>query len=222
MTLFRTMTFVTLTSLTLVSCGKKAEPAPAEKPANPVAKVAPTSSEADKLFDEFFDSSNVDDAALSEGSAAAKEALATDSATTNPKATGDKLVQASAKKSVSKVKFNQDGNYVLQVSCVASEELAEKVAKKLEKTGFPVYVAEVQNPTPQLIGTYYRIRIGGFSDRDAAKTFGEAQLTPIGFSYWVDTRSNDNQGTSASESAPKTAAQEPVAATGSGSKEEAW
>ncbi len=90
--------------------------------------------------------------------------------------------------------FNPDGRYVVQVSCVLSQGFAESVAGKLENKGYPAYVAEVINPTPDLQGSYYRIRIGGFNGISAAKTFAEDYLVNDGYEYWVDNRSNDNVG----------------------------
>ncbi|MGM0461804.1 MAG: SPOR domain-containing protein [Fibrobacterota bacterium] len=90
--------------------------------------------------------------------------------------------------------FYTDGNYVVQVSTIASQAIAEDVARKLEDEGYPVYIAEVINPSPELLGTYYRVRIGGFRTINDAEEFGENILMPHGYSYWVDNRSNDNVG----------------------------
>ncbi len=90
--------------------------------------------------------------------------------------------------------FNPEGRYVVQVSCVLSKRLAEDVVAKLENKGYPTYIAEVDNPTPDLMGTYQRIRIGGFTGISQAKNFGENYLSQDGYEYWVDNRSNDNVG----------------------------
>ncbi len=90
--------------------------------------------------------------------------------------------------------FNPDGRYVVQVSCVLSKRLAEDVVAKLENKGYPTYIAEVDNPTADLIGTYQRIRIGGFNGVSQAKDFAENYLAQDGYEYWVDNRSNDNVG----------------------------
>jgi cell division protein FtsN len=94
--------------------------------------------------------------------------------------------------------FIENGSYVLQISTVKSKRLADKVASKLEGMGFPSYVAEVQDPTPMLSGTYYRVRIGGFSSFSSARSFGETTLKDAGYEFWVDKRSNDNVGASGS------------------------
>lgn len=94
----------------------------------------------------------------------------------------------------SQPEFNPNGRYVVQVSCVLSRGLAQNVAAKLEDKGYPAYIAEVENPTPELMGTYYRIRIGGFTGVSNARDFGEEHLTRNGYEFWVDNRSNDNVG----------------------------
>ncbi len=92
------------------------------------------------------------------------------------------------------VEFAEDGRFVVQVSCVGSQQLADDVVAKLQGRGWPAYVAQVENPTPELPGTYYRVRIGGFYGVTPARSFGENVLVPEGFDFWVDNRSNDNVG----------------------------
>lgn len=96
--------------------------------------------------------------------------------------------------SSSEPEFSSDGRYVVQVSCVLSKELAEDVVKQLENKGYPAYIAEVENPTTELLGVYHRIRIGGFTGISKAKDFGESFLQRDGYEYWVDNKSNDNVG----------------------------
>jgi hypothetical protein len=90
--------------------------------------------------------------------------------------------------------FQENGRYIVQVSCVKAKSFAEKVVSILKEKNFPAYIAEVQNPTPALTGTFYRIRIGGFGGFSSAKTFGDNTLVPGGYEYWIDKRSNDNTG----------------------------
>lgn len=92
------------------------------------------------------------------------------------------------------VSFSENGRYVVQVSTVVSRSLADNLSDKLNARGWPSYVAEVQNPTPELPGTYYRVRIGGFNRVSEARSFGENALTQEGYEFWVDNRSNDNVG----------------------------
>jgi hypothetical protein len=90
--------------------------------------------------------------------------------------------------------FSEQGRYVIQVSCVASQNLAKRQASDFTAKGWPAYVAEVANPTPDMTGIYYRVRIGGFTSISAAKQFGESELYQAGLEYWIDNRSNDNIG----------------------------
>jgi cell division septation protein DedD len=92
------------------------------------------------------------------------------------------------------VAFSENGRYVVQVSTQPSQRLADALAAKLSAKGYPSYVAEVQNPTPSLSGTFYRVRIGGFSTIADARSFGNNELAADGYEYWVDRRSNDNVG----------------------------
>jgi cell division protein FtsN len=104
-------------------------------------------------------------------------------------------VSSSKKKiSVPSGQIVENGPYVLQVSTVRSKKLADKVASQLEGMGFPSYVAEVQSPTPSLAGTFYRVRVGGFSSGPSARAFGESTLKDAGFEFWVDKKANDNVG----------------------------
>lgn len=90
--------------------------------------------------------------------------------------------------------FSQNGRYVIQISTVRSQSLAEEFKVKLEKLGYPAYIAEVQNPTPALNGTFYRIRVGAFSTLSEAKIFGDTVLKSSGYDYWIDYKSNDLVG----------------------------
>lgn len=130
-----------------------------------------SSEESDDIFEEFYDE---------EGEKKEEEKTAESSSEDFPTS--------------SEAEFNPSGRYVVQVSCVLSKSLADNVASRLENKGYPAYVAEVENPTPELIGTYYRIRIGGFTGVSKARNFAENHLTRDGYEYWVDNRSNDNVG----------------------------
>jgi hypothetical protein len=90
--------------------------------------------------------------------------------------------------------FSENGRFVVQVSTLPSRSLADAVSEKLSAKGYPSYVAEVYNPTPALSGTYYRVRIGGFTGVSLARSFGENYLVADGYDFWVDNRSNDNVG----------------------------
>ncbi len=174
MTLFRSLAIISASLLILNGCGGKKETTPEQS-----AQTANESS-TEELFDEFYDSS--DDTGAEESYADNVDDVIDDDVV-------EEIIDE-----IPTPSFSQDGRYVVQISCVASEAIAEDVARKLENSGYPVYVAEVQNPTPQLLGTYFRIRIGGFDNLTDAKNFGEDHLIPTGFEYWLDNRSNDNLG----------------------------
>jgi hypothetical protein len=91
--------------------------------------------------------------------------------------------------------FSEEGRYVVQIAAGPSSAGAEEMANAFKSKGYPAYVAEVQNPTPELSGTYYRVRIGGFAMLADAKAFGENILRPANYDYWVDLKTNDAVGT---------------------------
>lgn len=91
--------------------------------------------------------------------------------------------------------FVENGRYVVQIAAGPSSSGAEELANAFRGKGYPAYVAEVQNPTPELSGTYYRVRIGGFDMLADAKAFGENILRPANYDYWVDLKANDAVGT---------------------------
>ncbi len=135
------------------------------------AVTSPTSSQ--DIFDEFY-----------------KE----DTASKTPKSAVSTEPEPARTRSEYTPSFSENGRYVVQVSTVVSRSLADAVSAQLSAKGYPSYVAEVQNPTPSLTGTYFRVRIGGFDRISAARSFGENILTAEGFEFWVDNRSNDNIG----------------------------
>jgi len=168
MTLTR-MFLVAFVLTLLVGCGKGKKESEIQQPASQPQPIEQRSN-ADALFDEFFDGSS-------------------------SKSQASKQIE---KKSIKHdITFSPNGRFVVQVSTIASSTLADEIAKKLEKKGFPAYVVSVENPTTQLIGTYYRVRIGGFDSSADAKYFGENMLRPLGYDFWVDTRSNDRVGAGA-------------------------
>lgn len=183
--------------LLLASCGKtekNEETKPVEKKEVKKAEKNPD------LFDEYYeDEKKADEPADEKSSTEELSTETTEPVESDSKPTESKLIEEvtedkSGEAEKTEPDFDPNGRYVAQISCIASEAIAEDVAKKLENSGYPVYVAEVINPTPQLLGTYYRVRVGGFATISAAKYFGENFLLPAGYSYWVDNRSNDNVG----------------------------
>lgn len=95
--------------------------------------------------------------------------------------------------------FSENGRYVVQVRVFETRVHADALVSKLSAAGFPAYVAVVENPTPDLPGTYYRVRIGSFDSREEAQAFAEGSLKPQGYDSWVDTKANDHMGTGSGE-----------------------
>lgn len=115
--------------------------------------------------------------------------------TAQRKAPEPKVVQQEPEKRLSEsIDFAENGRFVVQISTVRSQALASDIAAKLSSKGYPAYIAQVDNPTPSLSGTFYRVRIGGFTSIAKARSFGENTLSADGYEYWVDNRSNDNVG----------------------------
>jgi septal ring-binding cell division protein DamX len=127
-----------------------------------------------------------------------KEFYSEDSAKKNAggkqKAAAEQTFSPSASSSSFQPEFSSNGRYTVQITCVRSQSFANGMTEKMKDKGYPAYVAEVQNPTPNLSGAFYRVRIGGFAGLSAAKAFGENILIPSGYEYWVDNKSNDNVG----------------------------
>lgn len=106
--------------------------------------------------------------------------------------------------------FSDAGRFVVQVAIFKSKRQAAALVEKLSAEGYPAYVAEVENPVPELAGTYHRVRIGKFLKIADARAFGDNTLKPLGYDFWVDNKKNDGVGgTGYSEPAPAPAS-EPV------------
>lgn len=87
--------------------------------------------------------------------------------------------------------FSRVGAYVTQVATMASRRHADELARELKAKGYPAYVTEVENPRPDLNGTFFRVRIGRFATITDARNFGENVLKPANYTFWVDRKSND-------------------------------
>jgi hypothetical protein len=168
-----------LAALTLGGCPKKESPEDVESAAQEAKKAAQERKKKVDVFDEFY----VDDAKKASDSAKGKGKVG--APTAEPKA----LAAASGTQ-----KFSGNGRYVIQVNSTASESGAAKMVAKMKNLGYPAYVVAVQNPAPGLVGTYFRVRLGGFDSYPDAKAFAESTLEPAGYDYWIDRKTNDNVG----------------------------
>ncbi len=168
--------------LAISGCGKKDEPETQTSSYSDMPQLessAPTKDSAE-IFDEFYDGES-------------EESYSNNSVEETTESTDSYSSSAASDYTPD---FAPDGRYVVQVSTVASRAVGEDVAQKFENMGYPAYLAEVQNPTADLMGTYYRVRIGSFNSISSANQFGNNALVPKGYDFWVDYRSNDNIGMS--------------------------
>lgn len=150
---------------------------------------APALSEPDTadIFNEFYD-----EQAGSSGAGSTTKTAPSAPASKTPKKSSPDAQESS--QPAAQGQFGDNGSFTLQLATISSRQHADKVIAQLQAKGYPAYIAEVQNPTPELIGTYFRVRIGFFSGVSAAKRFAEQSLVPAGYEYWIDNRSNDNVG----------------------------
>jgi SPOR domain len=175
---------VAVSALVITGCNKKKDTSATKFTQTPVASKPATpekANDSDDIFNEFY---------KDDKSGSQKEKLNTAETFTPSGASSGRA----GKRPASSAGFTANGRYVVQVSTIRSKSLADRNLSKLEDAGYPAYIAEVQNPTPDLSGTYYRLRIGGFSTIAAAREFSEGSLKPSGYDYWIDNKSNDNVG----------------------------
>ena len=167
-------------------CGKQDKQKTFKKSAEMPTLDKKSANDTTDIFKEFYS----DDTAGQGSSSKVSKNKSSKSQTFSPAASSS----APSASSSSSEEFLPNGRYVVQVGCVVSKSFANKMVSKLKSMNYPAYTATVQNPTPNLSGTYYRVRIGGFAGFAAAKAFGEKSLVTNGYQYWVDKKSNDNVG----------------------------
>ncbi len=141
-----------------------------------------------------------------EGAQAAPKEEASSMSASEPATFHPNSEAKSTRHGVSSNAFSAGGKYVVQVLVFQTRSRADALVEKLSGLGFPAYVAEVENPTSELSGTFYRVRIGDFATREEAAAFGQESLTPQGYEFWVDAKANDGVGAgSGSSVAPEPA-----------------
>ncbi|MDR2694409.1 MAG: SPOR domain-containing protein [Chitinispirillales bacterium] len=182
-----------LAALTLAGCPKKESPEDIEFAAQQARKAAQEKKKKVDVFDEFYVDDTKKTATGDSKSKGKAEAPAPATAAAAP-ATAAAKQQSALPASSGSQNFSKNGRYVVQVNSTASEAEANRMAGKLKGLGYPAYVAAVQNPTPALTGTYFRVRLGGFDSYSEAKSFAEGTLASAGYDYWVDRKANDNVG----------------------------
>jgi cell division septation protein DedD len=87
------------------------------------------------------------------------------------------------------------GKYTIQIAIFPNEGNAKKLVKKMANNNINSYYAKVDNPA-QLLGSYYRVRVGYFDEKPVAENFARARLEPLGYTWWVDRSNRDNIGSS--------------------------
>ena len=83
------------------------------------------------------------------------------------------------------------GDYVVQVASAKSSEEADSIAAVFRKKRCSVYIMAVHNPGSTLGGTFYRVRVGGFTSRSEAEAFGQKVVRAEKRDYWIDLKSNE-------------------------------
>lgn len=82
------------------------------------------------------------------------------------------------------------GSYVLQVKASSDRVEIARDQDKLSKKGIKTYIVTLNNGGNPV----YRLRIGSFASPAEARQYGNAQLNPMGYSFWVDQKSNETKG----------------------------
>ncbi len=88
---------------------------------------------------------------------------------------------------------NETGEWVLQVNVHKSEADAKAQISKLGQAGIPAYAVPVPTGDANLSGNYWRVRVGRFTTRADAQTYGKSVLEPKGLKFWIDRKSNESR-----------------------------
>ncbi|MDR3001238.1 MAG: SPOR domain-containing protein [Fibromonadaceae bacterium] len=103
------------------------------------------------------------------------------------------VIPAATFMSAGNVEQLSSGRYTIQIAVFPSEASAKALVKRMSDNGINAYYTRVNNPA-QLLGTYYRVRVGYFNGKSAAENFAETRLRPLGYAWWVDGSRNDAVG----------------------------
>ena len=80
--------------------------------------------------------------------------------------------------------ISESGSYVVQVGAWRSEEKAQSFVDQWSDRNYPSsYV--VKTGTEETGDVWFRVRVGNFETRDAAKEFGASLAAEINSGYWV-------------------------------------
>jgi hypothetical protein len=174
---------IMMTLIVFPGCNKKNKFSETKKTAAIPEMSKKTSTDTSDIFKEFYS----DDTTGQGSSKKSTSKSASKNHTFSPATPSPAAASSSGE-------FLENGRYIVQVSCVQSKSFAGKMVNTLKEKNFPAYSAEVQNPTPALSGTFYRVRIGCFASYASAKAFGDNTLVAAGYEFWVDKKANDNTG----------------------------
>ena len=165
-----------MTGILLSGCSKHKSIATSQAPTVPEVQKSPASSKSEEAFNKYY--TGVIDTAKFRAKTAGTFSMR------KPETTPPIIVGANT------LSVSENGNFDVQVASTPSNSEAKFVASKFKKMGYSSYILEVQNPRPDLQGTYYRVRIGSFATEADGKTFGETVVRPEHLDYWVVHKSN--------------------------------
>lgn len=79
-------------------------------------------------------------------------------------------VTQSPKQSAAMPKIDPNGRYTVQIGAFQNQVEANKLVSSLKSSGYPAFVKQVETPDKK---TWYRVRVGTFSTRAEAVSYGD-------------------------------------------------
>lgn len=79
-------------------------------------------------------------------------------------------------------------SYVIQIASYKQKSDADSLVEKLREKDYTAYSELTQNPSPNMRGFVWRVRIGSFKTFKDADDFGKIIKIKENFDYWVDRR----------------------------------